>query len=158
MRKPKKTIFTELIKHKIPFAVVSSVITLKNLQITDSAFDYWLVAHKSDVEGLGLGFSQQEDIKYTDFPRVLERDLSQEEIYEFKEKINLFEITQRDIHGKIFELIENSFKAHYKFIHPKKEIRICDIKIPKVEEPTNIPVAESIAELELVNSETEQDD
>ena len=113
-KQEKKTIFEVLFEKKICFAVNVSLNTFKWKGIDENSRDYFLIIHKKDLEELeNMGFEITND--YED---VYERDLSMNEIAEFKANQEKFVKVQHNQFGRVYELKNNSFKNLHESLKP----------------------------------------
>lgn len=110
--KNEKTIFEVLFEKEICFAVNVSLITFKGKGIDENSRDYFLIVLKQDVKELkNMVFHRT-----ADYPNVFERDLSVNEIAEFKTYMDKFVKVQHNQFGRVYELKNNSFKKLHESI------------------------------------------
>lgn len=110
--KNEKTIFEVLFKKEICFAVIVSLNTFKGKGIDENSRDYFLIVHKQDMKDLkNMNFKRTND-----YANVFERDLSVDEITEFKTNMDKFIKVQHNQFGRIYELKNNSFKKLHESI------------------------------------------
>ena len=102
--KNEKTIFEVLFKKEICFAVCVGL-----NRLDESSRDYFLIVQEQDLKYLkNMNFERTND-----YPNVFERDLSVDEISEFKANMDKFVEVQNNQFGRVYELKENSFKKMY---------------------------------------------
>jgi hypothetical protein len=110
--KNEKTIFEVLFEKEICFAVNVSLNTFKGNGIDENSRDYFLIVLKQDIKELKkMGFHRT-----TDYSNVFERDLSVNEIREFKTYMDKFVKVQHNQFGRVYELKNNSFKKLHESI------------------------------------------
>ena len=110
--KNEKTIFEVLFENEVCFAANVSLNTFKGKGIDENSRDYFLIVQKQDLSKLkGLGFRRTND-----YPNVFERDLSVDEIAEFKANMDKFVKVQHNQFGRVYELKNNSFKKLHESI------------------------------------------
>jgi len=111
-KQEEKTIFEVLFEKEICFAVSVSLNSVKNKSIEANSRDYFLIVLKQDVKDLkNMGFH-----KTNDYQNVFERDLSANEISEFKDNMDKFIKVQHNQFGRVYELKNNSFKKLHESI------------------------------------------
>jgi len=105
-KQEEKTIFEVLFEKEICFAVNVSLNTFKGKGIDENSRDYFLIVQKQDLTKLkNMGFKRTND-----YANVYERDLSIDEIIEFKANQDKFVKVQHNQFGRVYELKNNSFK------------------------------------------------
>lgn len=110
--KNEKTIFEVLFEKEICFAVNVSLNTFKSKGIDENSRDYFLIVQKQDLKELkNMNFKRTND-----YANVYERDLSVNEISEFKTYMDKFVKVQHNQFGRVYELKNNSFKKLHESI------------------------------------------
>lgn len=105
--KNEKTIFEVLFKKEICFAVIASL-----NRLDEGSRDYCLIVQEQDLKDLeNMNFE-----KTNDYENVFERDLSADEIKEFKTNMDKFVEVKHNQFGRVYELKNNSFKKLYESI------------------------------------------
>jgi hypothetical protein len=118
-KQEKKTIFEVLFEKEICFAVNVSLNTFKGKGIDENSRDYFIIVQKQDLKDLkGFGFHQTND-----YQNVFERDLSVNEISEFKTYMDKFVKVQHNQFGRVYELKNNSFKKLHETNHEEQKIK-----------------------------------
>ena len=98
--------FEVLFEKEICFAVNVSLNTFKGKDIDENSRDYFLIVHKQDLKDpKKMGFKRTND-----YANVYERDLSINEITEFKANQEKFVKVLHNQFGRVYELKNNSFK------------------------------------------------
>ena len=102
--KNEKTIFEVLFEKEICFAVSASL-----NRLDEGSRDYFLIVQEQDLKYLkNMNFERTDD-----YANVFERDLSADEIKEFKTNMDKFVEVQHNQFGRVYELKNNSFKKLY---------------------------------------------
>ena len=110
--KNEKTIFEVLFEKEICFAVNVSINTFKGKGLDESSKDYFLIVQEKDLNDLeNMNFERTND-----YANVYERDLSVDEITEFKTIMDKFVKVQHNQFGRVYELRNNSFKKLHESI------------------------------------------
>lgn len=108
--KKKKTIFEILLENNICHAVIISVFTFKNIAIGIFSKDYCIIIHNKDlIKVKNFKFYQTKE-----FDDILQYDMSDAEIAEFKKNMAKYVKVQHDNNGRGYELKNNSFKKYMK--------------------------------------------
>ena len=117
-----KTIFEMLLESKICFTVNVSIRTFKIKSVEENSRDYFIIVHESDLNDIiineEISKHSKEINKFIfyrtdEYPDVFERDLSDDDIIEFKKHMNKFIKVKHNKFGRIYELKGNSFKEMY---------------------------------------------
>lgn len=116
--KDERTLFEKLFDEKICFAIVVSRITFKSVGAGFSSIDYGCIittCDKSKTKRLGLNFYQPRNGKGARFHNynILEHDMNDSEVLEFKGMQKKFMKVEQNEHGRIYELLTDSFKKKY---------------------------------------------
>ncbi len=116
--KDERTLFKKLFDEKICFAIVVSRITFKSVGTGFSSIDYGCIINtcdKSKVRRMGLAFYQPKNGKGARFHNydILEYDMSEFQVSEFKDMQNKFLKVEHNKHGRVYELLTDSFKKKY---------------------------------------------
>lgn len=98
----------ELIEKQICFAVIISQSSFKLEHLEFGGKSYFIVISESDEEKVESVFEPSETI-----PGVMEYDLSETEIEDFKSMQELFQKVSHDKNGRIYELKSDSFKDYF---------------------------------------------
>ena len=102
-----QTIFDKINAINLCYSVVKSVQQLK-LSSENCHSEYFILAHKRDEDKLkNLGFIDSENHD------TIERTLTDKEVFEFKCSLDVFKVVNSNEDGKVYEMIDNSFKAYY---------------------------------------------
>jgi hypothetical protein len=105
--KNEKTIFEVLFEKGICFAV-----NVGFNRLDENSKYYFLIVQKQDLKDLkNMNFERTDD-----YANVYERDLSADEITEFKTNMDKFVKVQHNQFGKVYELKNNSFKKLHESI------------------------------------------
>ena len=121
-----QTIFEVLFEKGICFTV--NISTLKIKGVEESSRAYFIIVHESDLNDIiinGEISKHSKEINKFRFYRtdeyqdIFERDLSEDDIIEFKEYMNKFIKVKHNKFGRVYELKGNSFKEMYE---SKKQI------------------------------------
>ena len=118
IEKDERTLFEKLFDEKICFAIVVSRITFKIIGAGLSSIDYGCIINMSDkskVKRLGLNFYQPRNGKGARFHNydILEYDMNDSEVSDFKGMQKKFMKVEHNEHGRIYELLTDSFKKRY---------------------------------------------
>ena len=122
LKEKDKTIFEMLFESKICFTVNVSIRTLKIKGIEENSRAYFIIIHESDLNEIiingEISKHSKEINKFIfyrtdEYPDVFERDLSDDDIIEFKKHMNKFIKVKHNKFGRIYELKGNSFKEMY---------------------------------------------
>ena len=125
-KEKKQTIFEVLFEKGICFTV--NISTLKIKGVEESSRAYFIIVHESDLNDIiinGEISKHSKEINKFRFYRtdeyqdIFERDLSEDDIIEFKEYMNKFIKVKHNKFGRVYELKGNSFKEMYE---SKKQI------------------------------------
>ena len=117
-----KTIFEMLLESKICFTVNVSIRTFKIKSVEENSRAYFIIVHESDLNDIiineEISKHSKEINKFIfyrtdEYPDVFERDLSDDDIIEFKKHMNKFIKVKHNKFGRIYELKGNSFKEMY---------------------------------------------
>lgn len=100
----KKSIFETLDKMNKPYSVGISKVKLRNKSADLAARSYFLITERKDYPKSFGSRNSSAGYKY------IERDLNKREIKEFRENQDKFILTVDNMHGKIFELKNNSLR------------------------------------------------
>ena len=104
-----KTIFDTLNKEGVCYSVGCSYTRSKGKNLSDRiGKDYFIIAEKR--KDLHLKFFK----KSKEHHLVMERDLTNEEVINFRQRKHEFEKIYDNLHGKVFELKGNSLKSKLK--------------------------------------------
>ena len=126
-----KTIFEMLFESKICFTVNVSIRTLKIKSVEENSRAYFIIVHESDLNDIiinGKISKHSKEInkfifnRTDEYPDVFERDLSGDDIIEFKKHINKFIKVKHNKFGRIYELKGYSFKGMYESKKTKNKI------------------------------------
>ena len=117
-----KTLFEKLFDEEICFAIVVSRISFTSLGSGYSAIDYGCIINKKDkkkCKNLDLSFYQPKQGNESPFHsyEILEYDMDKLEIMEFKNIQKKFIKVEHNNHGRVYELLTDSFKTKYKSIN-----------------------------------------
>ena len=122
LKEKDKTIFEMLFESKICFTVNVSIRTLKIKSVEENSRAYFIIVHESDLNEIiingEISKHSKEINKFIfyrtdEYPDVFERDLSDDNIIEFKKHMNKFIKVKHNKFGRIYELKGNSFKEMY---------------------------------------------
>ena len=122
LKEKDKTIFEMLFESKICFTVNVSIRTLKIKGVEENSRAYFIIVHESDLNEIiingEISKHSKEINKFIfyrtdEYPDVFERDLSDDNIIEFKKHMNKFIKVKHNKFGRIYELKGNSFKEMY---------------------------------------------
>lgn len=118
IEKDERTLFEKLFNENICFAIVVSRITFKSVGAGFSSIDYGCIINTSDkakVRRVGLAFYQPRNGKGARFHNydILEYDMNELQVSEFKGMQNKFLKVEHNEHGRIYELLTDSFKKKY---------------------------------------------
>lgn len=122
-----QTIFEVLFEKGICFAVNVSISTLIK-GVEESSRTYFVIVHESDLNDTVINgkiskyFKEINKFRFyrtDEYSDVFERDLSEDDIIEFKEYMNKFIKVKHNKFGRVYELKGNSFKEMYEL---KKQI------------------------------------
>ncbi len=105
-----RTFMELLINQNICFAVCVNINSFINSGEERSSKDYFILLHESDAEKM-IGCSYRNS---KDYPSLREKNMNNNQISEFKKKIDLFDKIIHNKYGRIYELKNNSFKEMYK--------------------------------------------
>ena len=117
-----KTIFEMLLESKICFTVNVSIRTFKIKSVEENSRAYFIIVHESDLNDIiineEISKHSKEINKFIfyrtdEYPDVFERDLSDDDIIEFKKHMTKFIKVKHNKFGRIYELKGNSFKEMY---------------------------------------------
>ena len=116
--KDERTFFEKLFDEKICFAIVVSRISFKSIGAGFSSIDYGCIINTSDkakTKFLDLRFYMPKNGKGARFHHydILEYDMNDLEVSEFKAMQNKFVKVEHNEHGRIYELLTDSFKKRY---------------------------------------------
>ena len=126
-----KTIFKVLFEKKICFTVNVSIRTFKIKSVEENSRAYFIIVHESDLNDTIINGEISEHSKEInkfifyrtdEYPDVFERDLSDDDIIEFKKHMNKFIKVKHNKFGRIYELKGNSFKKLYESKKQKNKI------------------------------------
>ena len=101
-----KTIFDKLNDKGICYAVGVSISTFKMKSVNNNSQDYFIMIKESDKKEVP-SFEITED-----YPGIAIRDLSEQEVWEFKDRQDEFVKVQHSKDGRVYEIKGNSFKSH----------------------------------------------
>lgn len=117
-----KTIFEMLFEEKICFTVNVSIRTVKIKSVEENSRAYFIIVHESDLNDIiingEISKHSKEINKFIfyrtdEYPDIFERDLSDDDIIEFKKHMTKFIKVKHNKFGRIYELKGNSFKEMY---------------------------------------------
>lgn len=123
-----QTIFKVLFENGICFAINVSIRTFKIKSVEENSRAYFIIVHESDLNDIVINSKTSEHSKeingFTfyrtdEYPDVFERDLSDDDIVEFKEHMCKFVKVKHNKFGRVYELKNNSFKKLYDGIKNK---------------------------------------
>jgi len=123
-----QTIFEVLFEKGICFTVNISIRTLRIKSVEENSRAYFIIVHESDLNDIMINGEISKHSKeinkfifyrIDEYPDVFERDLSDDDIIEFKKHMNKFIKVKHNKFGRIYELKGNSFKKLYE---SKKQI------------------------------------
>lgn len=123
-----QTIFKVLFENEICFAVNVSIKTFKIKSVEENSRAYFIIVHESDLNDVVIDGKISEHSKEInkfifyrtdEYPDVFERDLSDDDIVEFKEYMSKFVKVKHNKYGRVYELKNNSFKKLYDGIKNK---------------------------------------
>ena len=126
-----KTILKVLFEKEICFAVNVSIRTFKIKSVEENSRAYFIIVHESDLNDTIINGEISEHSKEInkfifyrtdEYPDVFERDLSDDDIIEFKKHMNKFIKVKHNKFGRIYELKGNSFKKLYESKKQKNKI------------------------------------
>ena len=126
-----KTILKVLFEKEICFAVNVSIRTFKIKSVEENSRAYFIIVHESDLNDIiingEISKHSKEINKFIfyrtdEYPDVFERDLSDDDIIEFKKHMNKFIKVKHNKFGRIYELKGNSFKEMYESKKTKNKI------------------------------------
>lgn len=103
----KRTIFQILNDKKICYAVGVNMNTFIG-ELDNCSRDYFIIIHEKDLFYGIQGFHESEEYR-----NICERTLTEKEIQEFKANLNKYVLTMQNDSGRIYELVNNSFRAMY---------------------------------------------
>ena len=130
------SIFDRLFEANICFAVCMCVSSFKIRSLENNRRDYYIIVKRSDwekIDKLKLKSNFHQNPEYKRFGyKVLERDLSEEEVFEFKDINDKFIKVQHNSDGRIFEIRGNSFKTHYEMEPTDKEKEYVKNKLDEI--------------------------
>ena len=122
LKEKDKTIFEMLFESKICFTVNVSIRTLKIKGVEENSRAYFIIVHESDLNDIIINGEISKHSKEinefifyrtNEYPDVFERDLSDDDIIEFKKHMNKFIKVKHNKFGRIYELKGSSFKEMY---------------------------------------------
>lgn len=117
-----QTIFEILFEAKICFTVNVSIRTFKIKSVEENSRAYFIIVHESDLNDIIINGETSKHSKEInkfifyrtdEYPDVFERDLSDDDIIEFKKHMNKFIKVKHNKFGRVYELKNNSFKKLY---------------------------------------------
>ena len=118
IKKNESTLFERLFDSEVCFAVVVSRVSFKSIGAGYSAVDYGCIINMQDkekTEEINLKFYQPKNArgsKYHNY-NILEYDMNDSEIAEFKTLQKKFIKVEHNSHGRVYELLTDSFKEKY---------------------------------------------
>lgn len=77
-------------------------------ELDNCSRDYFIIIHEKDLFYGIQGFHESEEYR-----NICERTLTEKEIQEFKANLNKYVLTMQNDSGRIYELVNNSFRAMY---------------------------------------------
>src|SRR5690554_857917 len=108
-----KTIFEVLFEEKICFTVNVSIRTVKIKSVEENSRAYFIIVHESDLNDIiingEISKHSKEINKFIfyrtdEYPDIFERDLSDDDIIEFKKHMIKFIKVKHNKFGRIYEL------------------------------------------------------
>jgi len=114
-KKEKKTIFNALSENGVCFAVCVASSSFINREVAAFSKDYFVIINKCDEKRIKeFTFYPAEGYK-----QVCERNLSADEIEEFRRNKDRFVKVRSNEYGRVYEVKELSFKSAYESIRQK---------------------------------------
>ena len=117
-----QTIFKVLFEKEICFTVNISIRTFRIKSVEENSRAYFIIVHESDLNDTIINGEISKHSKEIngfifyrtdEYPDVFERDLSDDDIIEFKKHMDKFIKVKHNKFGRIYELKGNSFKEIY---------------------------------------------